>query len=192
MKRSASLNMMALRKKWPRSKLSLRIAGAVASMSLLSGCGTQEAMVYETVQDCISDNLLEVGNCQIAYQNALNNWAVSAPKYLDENNCEEEFGDGQCYSSAGYFMPVMAGFMLGYDDDDDWDFHKSKGLGRSKSRRSSLFNQWVGAGGVGYGAAKSGRMKIDSKAFSQPISQGKVYRRGGFGRTVSSRSSFGG
>ncbi len=190
MKRSEHINLAIMRKAMPPlNPLRLRLAALFAGMGLLSACGSEEALVYESVQDCVLDNFGELSQCERAYEAAERQWWVSAPRYVELGDCEEEFGDQNCRQVGYEYLPLMAGFMLPayFDDDDDWDYKKSKGLGRSKARRSAFHNQWVSAAGAVLGA-KAGKVSVDAAAFKSSA-VGKVMRRGGFGRTVSQASS---
>lgn len=176
-------------------KNSLRFSAVAAGAGFLSGCGSEEAYIYQTIQDCSLDNPGYDAGCSNAYQRAIADWKNTAPRYREQFDCEYDFGQGQCESFAPYFIPVMAGFMLGENhqsaEEFDLDFDRPKGLSRSKRRGSPAFNRWVSSAGDLYGDYGKNRVKVSSSAFKGSKGSARVMGRGGFGSTISRRSSGG-
>lgn len=203
MKRSAGVLLSAMRKvparpDQPWLRVSVRLGAVVGSAAVLTGCGEQSAAIYKTVSDCTQDNVLSQSQCDTAYRNAKNEWLRTAPRYQYRRDCEYEFGEDRCFAQQGGFlpgragfMPVMSGFMLGQLADDEWDFDRPKPLASSRKRRSSLYGKWVGAGGQVFGKYSQSRVQTSPKAFKSLKGSARVLGRGGFGQTVSSRSSGG-
>jgi uncharacterized protein YgiB involved in biofilm formation len=72
----------------------------------------------------------KAAECTTAYTNALKEAERTAPKYASREDCVAEFGEGQCQqnaaqagtapenqaqaqSSGSFWMPLMAGYMMG-------------------------------------------------------------------------------
>ncbi len=187
-------------RKWHILRLSLRAGVVVSGAAALSGCGEQAATIYKNVADCVQGNTLSQAQCDTAYRNAKNEWQRTAPRYQYRRDCESEFGDDRCFTQQGgflpgrtAFMPVMSGFMLGQrgSNSGEWDFDRPKPLASSRNRSSSLYGKWVGAGGQVFGKYSQTRVQVSPKALKRLKGSGRVLGRGGFGRTVSSRSSGG-
>lgn len=187
MKRSGSINLTRMRKN-PLAQLglSLRVTLIGSGAALLAGCSSDEGEIYQTLSDCTLENPDAIAQCSSAYQQAKDEWARTAPRFPRLSDCEYEFGDDECESGQGYFLPLMAGYMLyRYGSDDlDIDFDRPKPLTSSSRRRSPLFGKWVGASGQVYGNYSQNRVKVSSSDF-RPLKGGRrVLGRGGFGRTV--------
>lgn len=189
MKRSTAINVARMRKNpWGHLRLVSRIAVASGGVAMLAGCSSDEGVIYETVRDCVFDNPDDAAECQLSYMDAKRQWQDSAPRYRYENHCESEFGREQCEEHQSNYLPLMTGFML-LDLDDGLKFKKPKPLGRSTNRHSKLYDRWVGAGGKTYGRYPTARVSVDKSDFKRLKGSNRVLGRGGFGRTVSSRSS---
>lgn len=182
-------------------KRGMQVTAVAAGAYMLSGCGSEQAYIYQNVEECTYDNPGDGERCQAAYQSALQEWQQTAPRYRSLNDCVYDFGFRQCEEYRPYFIPLMAGFMLGnnyqtLDDDFDLDFDRPKPLTSSRNRGSSAYNRWVGAGGTLFGNSSKSAVKVGKSTFNSSAIKGtkgsaKVLGRGGFGKSVSSRS-FGG
>lgn len=94
--------------------LTLAILGTLA----LSACGPAEppapttGVTYTSVKECV-----EAGVDKTTCDTALASAAANAPKFSTQDQCEAQFGPGQCNSQtsggSSWFMPALAGFMLG-------------------------------------------------------------------------------
>ncbi len=202
MKRTRSIDLASLRKADKSFVLKPAAVGVMAAT--LSACGDSEvANIYPNVMECAMDNPEFVELCRMAYEDALQEAAEASPKYLREDDCEEDFGLERCVpyaSHAGnWFMPAMAGFLFAQVIDDmDFDLKKKKkkryasALFLPTSRRSPVFGNWVSATGQSYGAYNTRQVKVSSKAFAPKPKVTSTTKRGGFGsmaRKVASRSS---
>lgn len=192
MKRSVVINLDRMRKnRWGHLRLLSRVVMASGGVAILSGCSSEEGVIYESVKACVFDNPDDLMDCQFSYQEAKRQWQNGAPRYQYERHCESEFGDAQCEQHRSHYLPLMTGFML-RDLDDGVDFKKPKPLTHSRNRRSPFFNQWIGAGGKQFGRYPNTRVAVEKSDFKRLKGSSRVLGRGGFGRTVSSRSSWGG
>ena len=194
MKRSKSINLARMRKK-PRAFALKPLSTAIAA-GFLVACSnnSQEAMVYRDAQDCSEDNPSLADQCEAAYQKALADAAKSGPKYRKEYDCEFEFGDGMCmpYDNNGndWFMPVMAGFL--FSQALDRSYYRSAPFYTSYERRSPFYGHWISVDGHNYGRSRYGKtVKVDNKAFKPKPKVTRTVSRGGFGSTVTAKSSRG-
>ncbi|WP_462158982.1 DUF1190 domain-containing protein [Pseudoalteromonas sp. GB56] len=194
-------------KRTSKLKLTLML-GATAG---LTGCGDpdESALLFEDVDDCTSFGV-ETEVCQAQYQDALANHALEAPKYVNENLCETDFGFDRCEQEGSIWRPIMAGFMIAMVAeavDEGLDLMKkkkrkkyaylggnyysgSKPLYRSRDDFFSFRNannDYIGAyNNRGTTMVKKSKIRYASKPTTVTKS------RGGFGRRAASRSSFGG
>ena len=112
MKRSKRIDLHAMRKTLPALKpLPLAI---VVAVSITACSGKEEARVYNSVEECHTDNPGLLAQCNKAHQYANNQALRTAPTYTSKRECEAEFGTTACKQKSGtqFFIPVMAGFML--------------------------------------------------------------------------------
>ncbi len=148
------------------SILSLSAAG-------LAGCEQREARpkVYSTVADCRDEHPSQA--CDTAWQASVGDHEPNAPCYTQRQQCEAQYGVGHCETrEGGFFMPMMAGFVLG-------QMIGGGGYG----------NRYVGhpvfyAAGGGYRAPAFG-------AGESMFTRSGMTTRGGFGQTASMRGGFG-
>lgn len=100
---------------------------------MLAGCEKSDETVslYQNADDCSAANPGKSAECTTAYNNALKEAERTAPKYATREDCVAEFGEGQCQqapaqagmapenqaqaqqSSGSFWMPLMAGYMMG-------------------------------------------------------------------------------
>jgi uncharacterized protein YgiB involved in biofilm formation len=168
---------------------------AIATATLVACDNPREAKVYRDAGHCIAENPNLSEACEAAYQKAKAEASRSGPKFQTETICEAEFGDGNCipYRSTGgqnWFMPAVAGFLLakalGRND------YESSPLFTSYSRYSPNYGQWTTVDGSQYGNRRYGSLKVPADTFKPKPTVTKTISRGGFGSTVSAKSSWGG
>lgn len=132
MKRTKSIRHASFRKNWSARHLT-PVALAVATVFMLAGCEKSDETVslYQNADDCSAANPGKSAECTTAYNNALKEAERTAPKYATREDCVAEFGEGQCQqapaqagmapenqaqaqqSSGSFWMPLMAGYMMG-------------------------------------------------------------------------------
>ncbi|MBV0932445.1 DUF1190 domain-containing protein [Marinobacterium weihaiense] len=194
MKRSR-IDIGRMRKEQGKASLGTLIKyGAVVAGGafVLKGCSSDEARIYANLNECEDDNPTEQAQCNIAYQDALREWRNEAPRYPRLSDCEYDFGDGSCRPLSQHFIPIMTGFMLlnnGSDTELDLDFDRPRGLTSSKRRYSPAYNRWSTADGALLGNTYQRKADISKSQLQPTKGSARVMGRGGFGRTVSSRSS---
>lgn len=130
MKRTKTINHASFRKNWNARHLT-PVALAITAVFLLAGCEQSDETVsmYQNADDC-SSATGKSAECTTAYNNALKEAERTAPKYATREDCIAEFGEGQCQqapaqagmapenqaqaqSSGSFWMPLMAGYMMG-------------------------------------------------------------------------------
>ena len=149
------------------SILSLSAAG-------LAGCERhdEQPKVYSSVADCRAEHPGQA--CDTAWQASVGEHDQNAPRYTRKEECEAQYGYGHCEThEGGFFMPMMAGFVLG-------QMINGGGYG----------NRYVGhpvffAPGGGYRAPAFG-------AGESMFTRSGMTTRGGFGSTAALRGGFGG
>lgn len=114
------------------SKLALvSVAGAAAVLAYTWYDNGSEAEtmgdVYSSVSDCVSSGL-EEATCKARFGEALDTYAKTAPRFVNKEDCEKDFGTNACLQApatastaatgssetrTSYFMPLMMGFMAG-------------------------------------------------------------------------------
>lgn len=138
MKRTKNINQDAFRKSWRSYRLA-PVAIAVSAVFMLSACEESDETVslYTNAQDCSQANPSQAEQCTLAYNNALQEAAKTAPKYATQEDCIAEFGEAMCTqapaqasfsstntgngeqtaqaqsSSGSMWMPLMMGYMMG-------------------------------------------------------------------------------
>lgn len=193
MKRSKKVVLASMRKDWRAfsvAPVTVAFAGAV-----LSGCSdnTQEATIYQSLDDCIDDNPNYSQECRAAYQYALEEAERTAPKYRTEYDCVAEFGIDACVQSPrnNWFMPAMAGFMFGRMMDSDRGYY-SQPMFRSYYPGSIFYDRWTTADGYDYGRSsyKKSKVRVNREQIKPKPTVSRTISRGGFGSTVSAKSSW--
>jgi uncharacterized protein YgiB involved in biofilm formation len=130
-KRTAHIALPSMRK-W----FAFRPLAVSMSVVFLSACGEEPeiASIYTSVDECSSSNPNYMQECKVAYQEAKDEALRTGPKFLGQADCEFEFGQDNCEyvarteeqipgnnnnnannqsSSGSFFMPLMAGYMMG-------------------------------------------------------------------------------
>ena len=103
-----------------RSRLALGGLAVAAGMSL-SGCDAEPQFSdaqFTSVEACVTAGFArEV--CQTGFDAARAEHQQAAPKFASQTDCEKEWGSGHCAPAAssggsgGFFMPALAGFVVG-------------------------------------------------------------------------------
>uniref|UniRef100_A0A486XTA0 Possible lipoprotein n=1 Tax=Rheinheimera sp. BAL341 TaxID=1708203 RepID=A0A486XTA0_9GAMM len=115
-----------------RSKTARLIMMVPAAGLVLAGCGEKpvEVQVFNSPDECAA-YYNPPAECKAAFAEAKALHPAVAPRYANKQECETDFGVGQCESapvlaanssepapqqsqaSGGFFMPMMMGFMAG-------------------------------------------------------------------------------
>ncbi|PHM28999.1 DUF1190 family protein [Xenorhabdus budapestensis] len=206
MKRTKEINRDNFRKAWRNYRLA-PVAIAVSAVFMLSACEQNDETVslYTNADECSKANPSQSEQCTIAYNNALKEAEKTAPKYATREDCVAEFGEQQCAqapaqagvgnqaqaqsSSGSFWMPLMAGYMMGRLMGGN--SAPSQPLFSSKSASSPANGKFVDATGKSYGPATAGgrTMSVPKTAMAPKPATTTTITRGGFGDTVAKQSS---
>lgn len=198
-KRTRSINKFTFRKNFKLKPIALSLFVALS----VSACGgsddTEQLTIYSDVQDCISNNPNLVAECNAVYEGAIKEAIETAPKYASIEECTADFGAENCQavppatdpslasaqqqSSGSFFMPLLAGFMMGKmmsGMNGNNMAHKPVYSPKDATGRPTNFYD---SSGKSYGAAQSGKTVSVPKSDIKSKPAGTV-QRGGFGKMV--------
>ncbi|HAZ54215.1 MAG TPA: DUF1190 domain-containing protein [Franconibacter helveticus] len=211
MKRTKQINHATFRKSWNARHLT-PVAFAVTAVFMLAGCEKSDETVqmFQNADDCSQANPGKSAECTTAYNNALKEAERTAPKYATREDCVAEFGEGQCQqapaqagmagsgstenqaqaqSSGSFWMPLMAGYMMGRLMGGGMGFAQQP-LFSSRNPASPAYGQYTDASGKSYGAAQPGRTAtVPKTALAPKPATTSTITRGGFGETVAKQSA---
>lgn len=207
MKRTKNIQHATFRKSWSARHLT-PVAFAVSAVFMLAGCEKSDETVslYQNADDCSSANPGKSAECTAAYNDALKEAERTAPKYATREDCVAEFGEGQCqqapaqagtspenqaqaHSGGGFWMPLMAGYMMGRLMGGGAGFAQQP-LFSSRNPASPAYGQYTDASGKGYGAAQPGRtMTVPKTAMAPKPATTTTVTRGGFGESVARQAT---
>jgi uncharacterized protein YgiB involved in biofilm formation len=148
-------------------------------------------VAYQGLTQCISDGKVSADICEKAYADAVQAQYRDGPRFDSLADCQAQYGYDQCHhvqtSSGGWFMPALAGFMIGralsHNDGYHYGYGYVGGFGQPLYRDRGDRAQWRTASGEHFGGSTRGPF--------QP-SVGQTLSRGGFGMSSAARASWGG
>ncbi|MFP1830158.1 DUF1190 family protein [Lonsdalea quercina] len=207
MKRTRNINYDRFRKSWRRFPLA-PLTLAMGSVFMLSGCEKTDETVslYQNADDCTRANPSMKDQCTTTYNNALKEAEKTAPKYRSQEDCAAEFGEAQCmqtpattasnqnapaqagmtaqpHESGSFWMPLMAGYMMGRMMGGGG--YAQQPLFSPRSAASPANGQFVDASGKSYGSATSGRtITVPKTAMTPKPATTTTTMRGGFGESI--------
>lgn len=207
MKRTNNIKHAAFRKSWSARHLT-PVAFAVTAVFMLAGCEQSDETVtlYQNADDCSAANPGKGAECTTAFNNAQKEAERTAPKYATREDCVAEFGEGQCQqtpaqagvapenqaqtqSSGSFWMPLMAGYMMGRMMSGGAGFQQQP-VFTSKNPSSPAYGKYTDASGKNYGAAQPGRtMTVPKTAMAPKPATTSTVTRGGFGESVAKQST---
>lgn len=189
-----------------RSKKAALVLMVPVATLLLAGCGeeSEQAMVFSDPSECSAAGLNDTTQCNADYAAAQALHPQVAPKYLNKEECEIDFGAGQCETApqqtaqgGSVFMPMMMGFLAGQmmnRGGSNLQQPAAAGAG-SKVPTQPLYKSRDDRGtfrtATNTPVAK-GIGPITLKPSQVKPQVGQVVRRGGFGQQAAARNSFGG
>ncbi len=189
-----------------RSKKAALVLMVPVATLLLAGCGeeSEQAMVFSDPSECSAAGLNDTTQCNADYAAAQALHPQVAPKYLNKEECETDFGAGQCETApqqtaqgGSVFMPMMMGFLAGQmmnRGGSNLQQPAAAGPG-SKVPTQPLYKSRDDRGtfrtATNTPVAK-GIGPITLKPSQVKPQVGQVVRRGGFGQQAAARNSFGG
>lgn len=161
-----------------------------------------DALPYESLAQCKSENKVPDAECDRAQAAALAQNDKGAPRFDAMDVCEDQFGAGNCAvqnnpSGGSFFTPLLAGFVIGQMMDGGSSRYRYSGLYRD--RRRDIYYTGGGAGGGWlYRDPRTGGHKVGARALEAPRAaprvqtRSSVVSRGGFGGRASMSASRGG
>jgi len=186
-----------------RSKKAALVLMVPAATLLLAGCGEEreQALVYESPSECAAASFNTPEQCKADYDAAKALHPQVAPKYVSKEECETDFGSGNCetaphqtLSGGSVFMPMMMGYLMGQMMNRGaapQNFQQPAAAGASKVPTQPLYksrddratfrtatNSPV-AGGIGPISLKPSQVQPQA---------GQLVRRGGFGSQAANRA----
>lgn len=193
MKRSQNVVLPQMRKNWRNFSLA-PVSVAVAS-AMLAGCSDDKTQtsIYGTIDDCIDDHPNYAYQCKSAYQEALVEAEKTSPKYKTLDNCAHEFGYSGCVETPNnsWFMPAMTGFMFARLLNNNNQNYYSQPMFSSTNPSSHYYNTWISSDGYNYGSKYSkGKVYVTKDEMKPKPAVKRTISRGGFGSTVSAKSSW--
>ena len=149
----------------------------------------QSTVAYQGLTQCINDGKVSADICEKAYADAVAAQYRDGPRFDSLADCQAQYGYDQCHhvqtSSGGWFMPALAGFMIGralshHDSNYGYGYGYAGGFGQPLYRARGDRAEWRTGSGQRFGEAARG------PSVAQTLS------RGGFGMSSAARASWGG
>ena len=138
-----------------------------------------DATFFSKVEDCIA--VKGESTCRDGFAKSEQDFVAEAPRFTKQEECEADFGAGNCETRQGgsgsFFMPMMMGYMMG--SAFNRPVYRGPNNGAMMQTGGRFFNVGTFAG--------AGRAAPFQRAQVTQI------QRGGFGRTAAAyRTSAGG
>ncbi len=178
-------------------KVALTTLGAAGAVAL-QACGSSDwneenavtAYPYARVAECTADGKVPASECKAAYNEALANDRLAAPRFDSLGLCEDQFGSGQCQQQraggTSFWAPLLAGFVIGEVIDEIGDRRRYRRAGLYRNRRDDSWYTGGSSGGMLY--RSGGSYRVGQRALEAPRSAPRVQTRS----SVVSRGGFGG
>jgi uncharacterized protein YgiB involved in biofilm formation len=149
-----------------------------------------EARTFTSLDECKASGDFTAQQCETTLAQAQKDSAENAPKFTDQQSCEERYGVDQCVprSSQGggsFFTPLLTGFIIGQAMNNMGGY---RGAPMYRDRDGTYY------GGSGYPLSRdyvTGRTRVRSESFNLP-SRAEAPSRMQSRSSVISRSGFGG
>ncbi len=196
MKRTKDIDLGQMRKA-KVGRFSLRPLALAVTAAALTACSSkEEVQIVASIDECTLKTELTYEQCKAAYEAAVIEAGRTGPKYRSVRNCEAEFGYGHCQSnSSGFFMPMMAGFMVGQMMGGRDHYYGGYGYNpvfRYSNPYSSHNNRIMTADGSIIGRSGQSSYRVGKSALKPKPAVSRTVSRGGFGSVASAKSSWGG
>lgn len=148
-----------------------------------------DAKTYASLDDCKTSGDMTAAQCQTAYDQAQKDSAASAPKFGDQQSCEERYGVDQCVprnngGGGSFFTPLLTGFIVGQALNNMGGGYYGAPMYRDRN------GTYYGGGGSPLSRDYvTGRTRVRTDSFNAPEmraptrvqSRSSVISRGGFG-----------
>jgi uncharacterized protein YgiB involved in biofilm formation len=148
-------------------------------------------VAYQGLTQCISDGKVSADICEKAYADAVQAQYRDGPRFDSLSDCQAQYGYDECHhvqtSSGGWFMPALAGFMIGRALSPGGGYNSgygyAGGFGQPLYRTVGDRAEWRTASGERFATTARG-------PFGPSVAQ--TLSRGGFGMSSAARASWGG
>lgn len=178
-----------------RSKL-VGLALMGSAPVLLTACSEPappEVPAYGSVDECVQGGIFTRQACESGQAAAMQAHLNQAPRFANQSTCEQEYGANNCQQvqapgGGSWFMPAMAGFIVGNmlaDRDRDRGYYYGGGY-YGGYRGKPLYRDRYGSGQW----RTSDGMTIDKGGYGKQ--KAITSSRGGFGSQAAARGSWGG
>ncbi len=205
LKRTRSINKFTFRKNFKLKPIAISLLVAFGVVACGGNDDTEQLTIYADAQDCISNNPNMVSECKAVYEGAIKEAIQTAPKYATIEECTADFGAENCQtvqqatagtnavanaeqavqqqSSGGFFMPLLAGFMMGKMmsgmTGGNNMAHKPVYSPKDATGRPTNFYD---SSGKSYGAAQAGGRTVSVPKSDIKSKPAGTMQRGGFGK----------
>lgn len=149
-----------------------------------------DAKTYASLADCKADSDMTAQQCETAYAQAQKDNDANAPKFSDQQSCEERYGVDQCVprnsnnGGGSFFTPLLTGFIVGQALSNMGGGYYGAPMYRDR------YGTYYGGGG--YPLSRdyvTGRTRVRTDSFNAPEmraptrvqTRSSVISRGGFG-----------
>ncbi|WOX06268.1 DUF1190 domain-containing protein [Microbulbifer pacificus] len=195
-----------------RSKKAALVLTVPVATLLIAGCEKEvQGMVYSNPDECSAGGWNSTEQCEADFAAAKALHPQVAPKYVNKQECEADFGEGKCEtapqqtaSGGSFFMPMMMGYLAGQ--------MMNRGGANTQQPGGANMQQPTAAGaGSSVPTQPLYKSRDDRNTFrtatNRPVAKGvgpvsfkpsqvqpqagRLVRRGGFGQQAATRSSFG-
>jgi uncharacterized protein YgiB involved in biofilm formation len=164
-----------------------RLHAAQRSSVFGPGKRIRPALVYASLDECRTADVIPDAQCDAALAKAQEDAARTAPRYATREECEGQWGPSQCQPNnqggGSFFTPLLAGFVIGQMLDGG----RYYGGGPLYRDREDRYVNGYG-GGYAYRDYRTGRMvttrdngDVVKQAPTRVQSRTTVVSRGGFG-----------
>ncbi|GAA5097093.1 DUF1190 domain-containing protein [Wohlfahrtiimonas larvae] len=205
LKRTRSINKFTFRKNFKIKPIALSLLVAFGVVACGGNDDTEQLTIYADAQDCISNNPNMIAECTSVYESAVKEAIETAPKYATLEECTADFGAENCQSvqqtgnavtdagqavqqqasSGGFFMPLLAGYMMGkMMSGMSGNNVASKPVYSPKDATGRPTN-FYDSSGKSYGAAQAGGRTVSVPKSDIKSKPAGTVQRGGFGKMVS-------
>ncbi len=193
MKRTKHINLGSMRKKARFFSL------APLALAVISGCAPEpkgQVKFVTDIDDCTAHTSLTQEQCRAVYQDAVEEAQRTAPRFGNARDCQAEFGN--CESNgSGYFVPIMAGYLISELIDETGDVLEAKYKRRNNNpvfryeKKGSYHNKIMTADGSVVGSSGRRTYFVKEDTLKPKPKATKTLSRGGFGSKAASKSSWG-
>ena len=132
-----------------------------------------DATFFSKVEDCIA--VKGESTCRDGFAKSEQDFVAEAPRFAKQEECEADFGPGNCETrragSGSFFMPMMMGYMMG--NAFNRPVYRGPNNGAMMQSGGRFFNVGTFAG--------AGRTAPFQRGQFTPV------QRGGFGSTATAR-----